>query len=82
MGSMVGSIPQQVIGWDLGGAHLKAVVLDEHAAVRHVLQRPCPLWQGLDRLMSAFEQICRFLTPGISCIHAVTMTGELVDLFA
>ncbi len=79
---MVGSTPQQVIGWDLGGAHLKAVVLDEHAAVRHVLQRPCPLWQGLDRLMSAFEQISKSLTPGISCIHAVTMTGELVDLFA
>lgn len=40
----------------------------------------CPLWQGLDRLETALAEIVPEL-PG-SVPIAVTMTGELVDLFA
>ena len=38
-----------VIGWDIGGAHVKACLLTD-GTVREVVQWPCPLWQGLDRL--------------------------------
>ncbi len=67
-----------VIGWDIGGAHLKAARLDA-GRVGAVVQVACPLWQGLDKLETAFEEILATIGPGD--VHAVTMTGELVDLF-
>jgi probable H4MPT-linked C1 transfer pathway protein len=66
------------MGWDLGGAHLKAAVA-EGGALISVLQVPCPLWQGLDRLEVALDQALSRLGPATR--HAVTMTGEMTDLF-
>lgn len=68
------------IGWDLGGAHLKAVQLDTEGAVRTVVQVACPLWQGLDRLQAAIDAALERLESRGRC-HAVTMTGELADVF-
>ena len=70
---------ESVLGWDLGGAHIKAAVVDERGRVRDVLQVPCPLWQGLPELDRAVEIVLTQLPP--TRWHAVTMTGELVDLF-
>jgi probable H4MPT-linked C1 transfer pathway protein len=69
-----------VIGWDLGGAHLKAARVDASGAVDLVLQLPCPLWQGMGQLEAALDQALPAL--GSAPVHAVTMTGEMVDLFA
>jgi probable H4MPT-linked C1 transfer pathway protein len=69
-----------VIGWDLGGAHLKAARLDESGAVERVIQIACPLWQGMPHLHTALEHALSLL--GRASLHAVTMTGEMVDLFA
>jgi probable H4MPT-linked C1 transfer pathway protein len=69
-----------VTGWDVGGAHLKVVQLDGAGQVRAALQLPCPLWQGMDRLELALAAAQPQLLP--SQRHAITMTGELVDLFA
>jgi len=70
-----------VIGWDIGGAHVKAALL-RHGQVHDVAQWPCPLWQGtshLEQVLAAARQ----RWPGIvDAAHAVTMTGEVVDLFA
>jgi probable H4MPT-linked C1 transfer pathway protein len=71
----------RIIGWDLGGAHLKAACLDAKERVIGVAQLPCPLWQGLPHLEQAIGEALLRL-PGQSARHAVTMTGELVDLFA
>jgi probable H4MPT-linked C1 transfer pathway protein len=68
-----------VTGWDLGGAHLKAARI-EAGRVRGVVQVACPLWQGLDRLKAAFAEARQRLGEGD--MHAVTMTGELSDVFA
>lgn len=68
------------IGWDIGGAHLKAAYLDDAGVVEHVLQIPCPLWQGLSHLAEALEQALEQM-PDTGACHAITMTGELVDLF-
>ena len=68
-----------IIGWDIGGAHLKAA----RAAGGRVLataQAATPLWLGFDSLHSAFEDLKRDL--GDADLHAVTMTGELCDAFA
>jgi len=70
---------ESVVGWDLGGAHLKAARLGGSGTVEHVLQIPCPLWQGLPHLHAALEQASE--TLGRSALHGVTMTGEMVDLF-
>jgi probable H4MPT-linked C1 transfer pathway protein len=68
-----------VIGWDLGGAHVKAARI-ENGRVTGAVQVACPLWQGLDRLDAAFAEIRRQL--GEAEVNAVTMTGELSDIFA
>ncbi|MGI4975361.1 MAG: hydantoinase/oxoprolinase family protein [Janthinobacterium lividum] len=71
--------PARVIGWDVGGAHLKAA-LWEAGALRQVVQLPCPLWQGVDRLREALAEAAARLGPADR--HAATMTGELADIFA
>jgi probable H4MPT-linked C1 transfer pathway protein len=71
---------EPVVGWDLGGAHLKAVRMNALNAVDQVLQLPCPLWEGMDRLHGALDAALSVLHP--AALHAVTMTGEMVDLFA
>ncbi|MBV9567548.1 MAG: H4MPT-linked C1 transfer pathway protein [Hyphomicrobiales bacterium] len=68
-----------VIGWDIGGAHLKGVRV-ENGVVTRAVQLPCPLWQGLDKLDVAFSKAHRVL--GSATRHAATMTGELADIFA
>ncbi|MCS3904472.1 putative H4MPT-linked C1 transfer pathway protein [Methylohalomonas lacus] len=68
------------IGWDIGGAHLKMVALDDRGRVVRLQQLPAPLWQGLDTLVQAFTTALETL-PADSREHAVTMTGELADCF-
>lgn len=75
---MTKSTDTHLIGWDIGGAHLKAARVD-NGRVTGVVQIACPLWQGLDRLDAALAQARSAL--GASSRHAVTMTGEMVDLF-
>lgn len=67
-----------MIGLDIGGAHLKAALI-EHGALRAVRQLPCPLWHGLDRLDRALETALADWPAADA--HAVTLTGEMVDLF-
>lgn len=69
-----------LVGWDVGGAHLKAAVIDKHGDIVNVIQTPCPLWKGLLELEQAISQILQVLPKGVNR-HAVTMTGELVDCF-
>lgn len=69
-----------IAGWDIGGAHIKTAVINDQGEVLTILQKPCPLWQGLDRLRHAVKLIKEQL-PDTDCRHAVTMTGELVDCF-
>lgn len=69
-----------VVGWDIGGAHLKAVALEASRRLCASLVLPCPLWQGYDRLEHAFATALAAL-PGSPRAHALTMTGEGCDLF-
>jgi probable H4MPT-linked C1 transfer pathway protein len=69
-----------VIGWDIGGAHLKAVALHDDGRTL-ARQEPTPLWQGLDHLHRAIQSIITAWPESHGCRHGVTMTGELVDLF-
>ena len=75
-----GSGTRDVIGWDIGGAHVKACLVQDGEVI-DVAQWACPLWQGLAHLEAAFDA-ARSRWPAMrSAQHAVTMTGEMVDLF-
>src|SRR5262245_44427533 len=68
-----------VIGWDIGGAHLKAARAEDGRIVA-ALQLPSPLRLGLERLRQAFADAKARM--GEADRHAITMTGELADTFA
>jgi len=71
------------VGWDIGGAHLKVAVVADGGRPLAALQLPCALWRGLDQLEGALDQALAALPAGAAqASHAVTMTGELADLFA
>lgn len=72
--------PGGILGLDIGGAHLKLALLDPAGRPLALRQVACALWQGLDRLDAAFDAALAGLPPPSAV--AVTMTGELVDLFS
>jgi (4-(4-[2-(gamma-L-glutamylamino)ethyl]phenoxymethyl)furan-2-yl)methanamine synthase len=69
-----------IMGWDIGGAHLKAAHFQPEPGLIAVYQQPCQLWKGIDKLHEAVQEILSQSTTHINR-HVLTMTGELVDLF-
>jgi len=67
----------KVAGWDVGGAHLK-VVLAVDGRIVDAAQFPSPLARDTESLAAAFNAADRFRQADR---HAVTMTGELADIF-
>jgi probable H4MPT-linked C1 transfer pathway protein len=72
-------VSDHILGWDIGGAHLK-LALVENGRLVAARQVPCALWRGLDELRRAATAALADL-PSPAGRNAVTMTGELVDLF-
>lgn len=72
--------PDTVLGWDLGGAHLKAVLVGAGGVAVAAVEIPCPLWKGIAQLGLAVDAVLTRL-PWAPSLHAVTMTGELADCF-
>lgn len=66
------------MGWDIGGAHLKLAVKSQNTL--NVFQWPCPLWRGIQELVACLDIAVQQISEN-RCIHHVTMTGELVDIF-
>lgn len=70
---------EYTIGWDIGGAHLKAALVDAQGVAQQVYQLACPLWRGPQELVKSMAELQTLLPAGV--LSAVTMTGELVDYF-
>ncbi|MGH6813649.1 MAG: hydantoinase/oxoprolinase family protein [Methylocella sp.] len=70
---------ENIIGWDVGGAHLKAARV-ENGIITEAVQISCPLWLGLGELDRAFADAEAAI--GRAPLNAITMTGELCDAFA
>lgn len=70
-----------ITGWDIGGAHVKAARTDTSGNLVNIIQVACPLWLGLSHLKQAITSIHAQLNNDGDAA-AITMTGELVDLFA
>ena len=67
-----------IAGWDLGGANLKLALMED-ARVTRVAQIPCPLVPNRGKFDTALAEALELCPDGAS--HAVTMTGELSDVF-
>jgi len=70
-----------ITGWDIGGAHLKVARCDNQGTLLDVIQISCPLWQGIEHLEAAIQSAQEQL-GNHDDVAAITMTGELVDIFA
>ena len=68
-----------ILGWDIGGAHVKAARV-EGGVVVAAAQIPCAPHQGLAELEAALRAMRDRM--GSAERHAVTMTAELSDAFA
>ena len=69
-----------VLGWDIGGANLKAAFVGGAGSEPSVLERPFPLWRESHRLAEALVEMASRL--GAPRAMAITMTAELADCFA
>jgi (4-(4-[2-(gamma-L-glutamylamino)ethyl]phenoxymethyl)furan-2-yl)methanamine synthase len=68
-----------VIGWDIGGVHLK-VVRSEDGRIVKAGQYASPLRSGTGLLRQAFVKARKDMGPGDR--NVLTMTGELADIFS
>ena len=68
-----------VIGWDIGGVHLKAARAED-GRITKAAQYASPLRDGTGRLLQAFAEARAEM--GRADRNVVTMTGELADTFA
>lgn len=77
---------QSVLGWDIGGANVKAVrVRADRPAPERVVERPFRVWEAPEELPAVLGEVRRELEeraadPAAS-VMAVTMTAELADCF-
>lgn len=68
-----------VIGWDIGGVHLKAARAED-GRITKVIQYASPLRAGTELLRQAFAEARTEM--GAADRNVVTMTGELADTFS
>ena len=68
-----------IIGWDIGGANLKAARIDGASPPR-IVERPFALWREPHQLPAILVETAAPL--GQAEMMAVTMTAELADCFA
>jgi hypothetical protein len=69
-----------ILGWDVGGANLKAARIVGSESAARVVERPFALWRGPGRLPRMLAEVADELGP--ADLMAVTMTAELADCFA
>src|SRR6266851_5506043 len=70
-----------ILGWDVGGANLKAArIAEDDTSEPRMLERPFPLWREPHRLPAILREAADCL--GTAATMAVTTTAELADCFA
>jgi len=72
--------PNSVMGWDIGGAHVKVALAFAADSIAQVSQLSCPLWLGPEQLKISIAALKKYFDFQKS-VHAITMTGEMVDHF-
>jgi (4-(4-[2-(gamma-L-glutamylamino)ethyl]phenoxymethyl)furan-2-yl)methanamine synthase len=74
-----------IVGWDIGGANVKAAWLDsergETQTVR-VASYPFEIWRDKDRLPKVLQSVLSEVAAELPQVMALTMTAELADIFS
>ena len=68
------------LGWDIGGANTKAVLINNNGKVINLESKFAPLYENFQHLDTAIIDIAQKMQNDKLC-HVVTMTGELTDIF-
>jgi (4-(4-[2-(gamma-L-glutamylamino)ethyl]phenoxymethyl)furan-2-yl)methanamine synthase len=71
---------EKILGWDVGGANLKAACLSRSFGEVTALERPFALWRSPEELSSLLCEVADAL-GGDDADMALTMTAELADCF-
>ena len=69
----------KIIGWDIGGAHIKAAKIDFKKKESETKQIYSPIWKNTNNLKKSIKLIKKKL--GKCNYHAITMSAELSDIF-
>ena len=69
----------KIIGWDIGGAHIKAAKIDFKKKSLKTKQIYSPVWKNINNLKKSISYIKKKL--GNCDYHVITMTAELSDIF-
>lgn len=69
-----------IIGWDIGGANIKAARIEHGRDSPSMFECALPLWRERSRLPTVLSEAAA--TLGSARAMAVTMTAELADCFA
>ena len=69
----------KITGWDIGGAHIKAVKINFEKKNSKVQQLYSPVWKNINNLKKSIKIINKRL--GETNYHSITMTAELSDIF-
>jgi len=69
-----------ILGWDVGGANIKAALIRGPRGDPHIVELPFALWREPKRLPAMLVEVANRL--GTAPVMAVTMTAELADCFA
>ena len=69
----------RIIGWDIGGAHVKAIKIDFEKKSIKSKQIFSPIWKNLSHLETSIKLLKKKL--GKCDFHGITMTAELSDIF-
>src|SRR5204863_4471374 len=81
LGGMSRFVKGPILGWDVGGANLKAArIAEDDTSGPSVFERPFPLWRDPHRLPAILREAADCL--GTAPTMAVTTTAELADCFA
>jgi len=70
-----------VLGWDIGGVHTKAVQLYGKDFSTRAISQPFEIWRGREGLIDVLRQVANAAGVEENQAMAVTMTAELSDTF-
>jgi probable H4MPT-linked C1 transfer pathway protein len=73
------------LGWDIGGANIKAAWLPTAAGAAgaaRTASRPFEIWRGVDQLQAVLQEMAAAVAPQSPQAMALTMTAELSDVFS
>ena len=68
------------VGLDIGGAHVKAVGIDQYKKINLIFYEKCPIWKDFFLLKKTLHKLLKYLDSS-KVTFGITITAELSDCF-